>query len=192
MLSAAYESPTPYANCKRSEARTNMFVMAKLLAGGTSCTVKVRNMSAGGALVEGASLPTSGTPCILVRGDTSLEAHIIWLGAGKAGLNFVGAANVDDWLPNARKAQQEVDNAVAQAKAELAHTPRTQPPAPLPSTAISSADVIRTANALELLANDLAEEPAVIGRFMTRLQTLDISIQTLRKLAEFLPNPPRE
>ena len=65
MISAAYETLSPHMNCMRAEARTNLFVMAKLAAGGSVCTVKVRNISSGGALVEGAALPPPGTPCRL-------------------------------------------------------------------------------------------------------------------------------
>ena len=43
------------------------------------------------------------------------------------------------------------------------------------------------ASAADALADDLAEDPAVVARFMTKLQTLDIAAQTLRKLAEQLP-----
>ena len=75
-------------NCMRAEARTNLFVMAKLAAGGSVCTVKVRNISSGGALVEGAALPPPGTPCRLIRGDISLEAQIVWLQASRVGLQL--------------------------------------------------------------------------------------------------------
>ncbi|MFT6474599.1 MAG: hypothetical protein ACJAUS_002323, partial [Qipengyuania sp.] len=59
--------------------------------------------------------------------------------------------------------------------------------APLFSAELSREDVAHTAAAMEALADDLAEDPAVVARFMTKLQTLDIAAQTLRKLAEQLP-----
>ena len=73
MLSAAYEQPEQYPDCARVEPRTNMFVMAALVTGHTRETVKVRNMSASGALVEGPTLPNPGTPCLLNRGEIALE-----------------------------------------------------------------------------------------------------------------------
>jgi len=76
MLTAAYETPEPYSNCARIEPRTNMFVMASLAAGQAQATVKVRNMSTRGALIEGTSLPPEGAECLLHRGDIALEATV--------------------------------------------------------------------------------------------------------------------
>ena len=39
---------------------------------------------------------------------------------------------------------------------------------------------------MEALSDALAEDPAVVARFLTKLQTLDIAVQTLRKLADQL------
>ena len=91
MLSAAYEQPEQYPDCARVEPRTNMFVMAALVTGHTRETVKVRNMSASGALVEGSTLPHPGTQCLLNRGEIALEAEVVWMKFGKAGLASHGA-----------------------------------------------------------------------------------------------------
>ena len=92
MLSAAYEQPEQYPDCARVEPRTNMFVMAALVTGHTRETVKVRNMSASGALVEGPTLPHPGTQCLLNRGEIALEAEVVWMKFGKAGLRFARRA----------------------------------------------------------------------------------------------------
>ena len=67
MLSAAYEPQKDFIGCARTEPRTNMFVMAALVTGNSRETVKVRNMSPGGALVEGQILPQPDTQCLLHR-----------------------------------------------------------------------------------------------------------------------------
>ena len=90
-----------------------------------------------------------------------------------------------DWL--SRPIDQEVDTAVRMARAELVVTPQAKVDAPLYSADLAREDVVSIAAALEALADDLAEDPAVVARFMTKLQTLDISVQTLRKLASRLP-----
>jgi hypothetical protein len=186
MISAAYETLSPHMNCMRAEARTNLFVMAKLAAGGSVCTVKVRNISSGGALVEGAALPPPGTPCRLIRGDISLEAQIVWLQASRVGLQFHGRAKVADWLPSGQSTQTDVDRAVAQTKAELTHAPIARSATPLISTALTAADVAKVADTLEILGDELADDPAVVAGYMAKLQAFDISVQTLRKLAAML------
>ena len=45
----------------------------------------------------------------------------------------------------------------------------------------------QTAAAIEQLADQLAGDPDVVARYMTKLQSLDIAAQTLRKLAEQMP-----
>jgi len=187
MLTAAYETPEPYSNCARVEPRTNMFVMAALVTGTSRETVKVRNMSPGGALIEGQVLPHPDTQCLLHRGDISLEAVVVWIKPGKAGIKFRHRADVGLWLPSGRRTQSEVDVAVQTAKAELVAAPVAKVTAPLFSAELSREDVAHTAAAMEALADDLAEDPAVVARFMTKLQTLDIAAQTLRKLADQLP-----
>ena len=99
-----------------------MFVMAALVTGHTRETVKVRNMSASGALVEGSTLPHPGTPCLLKRGEIALEAEVVWMKFGKAGLRFARRADVAQWLPSGRRSQSDVDDAVRQAKAAQAAT----------------------------------------------------------------------
>ena len=187
MLSAAYEPQKDFIGCARTEPRTNMFVMAALVTGNSRETVKVRNMSPGGALIEGQVLPQPDTQCLLHRGDISLEAMVVWIKPGKAGIKFRHRADVGLWLPSGRRTQSEVDVAVQTAKAELVAAPVAKVAAPLFSAELSREDVAHTAAAMGALADDLAEDPAVVARFMTKLQTLDIAAQTLRKLAEQLP-----
>ena len=166
-----------------------MFVMATLVFGGVANPVKVRNMSSLGALVEGAALPLPGMPCRLAREGQNIEADVVWGQGGKVGLRFRNRAQIDQWYPAGRRTQAEVDRAVAQARAELpagssyAAAP-ARSAAPLMSCSISAVEVLATADAMEALSDDLASDPAVIARFMTKLQTLDIAVQTLRKLAD--------
>ena len=188
MFTAAYETPEPYSNCARIEPRTNMFVMASLAAGQAQATVKVRNMSTKGALIEGTSLPPEGAECLLHRGDIALEATVVWMKFGKAGIRFHQHADVAQWLPSGRRTQNDVDAAVALAKSQPPPAaPTSHKPAPLFSAELSREDVTAIAAAVEALADDLAEDPAVVARFMTKLQSLDVAAQTLRKLSDLIP-----
>ncbi|WP_370033364.1 PilZ domain-containing protein [Qipengyuania mesophila] len=187
MFTTAYDTPEAFPDCARSEPRTNMFVMAALVTNTSRETAKVRNMSSGGALVEAAHLPDPGTPCLLHRGEISLDATVVWKGHGKAGIRFHRPADVGMWLPSGRRTQSEVDVAIKMAKAELVSAPAAKVAAPLFSTELSREDIIHTAAAMEALSDELADDPAVVARFMTKLQTLDIAAQTLRKLAGQMP-----
>ena len=60
------ESATPE---DRRDERTHLFVIGTLYFGRSSAPVRVRNLSATGALIEGTSLPHVGTEIILRRGD---------------------------------------------------------------------------------------------------------------------------
>lgn len=187
MFTAAYGTPKDFPDCARSAPRTNMFVMASLVTNTAREAIKVRNMSPGGALVEGLRLPAPGIACLLHRGDISLEATVVWARDGKAGIRFRDRADVGLWLPSGRRTQSEVDVAIKAAKAELVTAPVAKIPAPLFSTELSREDVVHTAASMEALADELADDPAVVARFMTKLQTLDIAAQTLRKLASQMP-----
>ena len=57
---------------------------------------------------------------------------------------------------------------------------------PLISTALTAADVAKVADTLEILGDELADDPAVVAGYMAKLQAFDISVQTLRKLAAML------
>lgn len=186
MLSAAYEMPIERPDCKRLETRTNMFVMAQLSFGGRSSPVKVRNMSPSGALIDGPVLPTIGTPCRLFRENISIEAEVVWARAGRIGVKFRNRARVDAWLPTGRRTQIDVDQSLAIARAEHTNAPIIRTNRPLQPTILTNVDINGTADALAALADELSDDMAVVTRYMTKLQTLDVSVQMLRRLAELV------
>ncbi|EDL49927.1 hypothetical protein ED21_25688 [Erythrobacter sp. SD-21] len=143
-------------------------------------------MSSGGALIDGPVLPTAGTPCRLFREDVSIEADVVWATAGRIGVKFRNRARVDAWLPAGRRTQTDVDQSVVTAKAEHANAPHSHTIRPLAPTLLTNIDINSTADALAALAAELADDPAVVTRYMTKLQTLDVSVQMLRRLAELM------
>lgn len=76
-----------------------MFIVATLSFGRTSTAVRVRNLSATGALVESADVPPIGTEIVLRRGTLEAFGNVIWAGSGKAGLAFREPLAVSGWLP---------------------------------------------------------------------------------------------
>jgi hypothetical protein len=98
----------------RSGPRSNVFLVATIGAGATSNPVKVRNLSVHGALLEGAALPSIGTPACLRRGSLQVEGTIAWRDKTHCGIRFESPIVVEDWVKRVgTKAQQTVDAAIA-------------------------------------------------------------------------------
>lgn len=183
MISAAYEAPAVFEDCARREIRTNMFVLATLVSGTASNRVKIRNMSASGALIEGPLLPRTGATFSLCRADTTLTGRVVWSTDGRAGLAFDGRAVVADWLPSTNAGQRATDQAVQLAKAEKAAGLLPSSQSTLAPSAILAKDLATMAAMLDQLADELAGDPQVVAKFMTKLQILDIAGQALRTFA---------
>jgi hypothetical protein len=159
-----------------------MFVLATMVADTVSAPIKIRNMSPGGALIEGDALPAVGEQVCLRRGDLTAAGKVVWRRAGKAGLRFEGDIQVTRWLPAGSGNQQLVDRMFAELKA----TPTASPSPAVPQrerASISGQEVLQLADALDALADDLSGHTAVIAHHASKLQTLDIASQVLRKIA---------
>ena len=72
----------------RRQRRSNVLLTAVVELSGRASDVKLRNLSAEGALVEGESLPTQGTEIRFRRGDLVAAGTIVWLSGKRAGINF--------------------------------------------------------------------------------------------------------
>ena len=72
----------------RKTRRSNVLIAASLELSGTSMPVKVRNLSAEGALVIGDKLPVEGASVLFRKGDLSMAGSIAWVKGRQAGINF--------------------------------------------------------------------------------------------------------
>lgn len=170
----------------RCEPRTSVFVMATLYAGAGSSAVKVRDVSPAGALIEGGVVPPPGTQVCLCRAGLTITGTIVWSRGDRAGLRFESRTSVAEWLPRggALAPQQRVDEIVQQVKASGPARPLSRRDVPtFQSATISDVELTQLALALESLAEDLAGDAGVTTRHMEKLQTLDVAVQALRKLA---------
>ncbi len=162
----------------RVEDRKSLFVQATLHYMDGFCSVKVRNLSPTGALVEAERLPRSGTPVELRRGALVAMGTVIWKRSGKAGIEFLSQTDVRRWLPSGG-AQAAVDQAFQVFKGE----PVSAFAAPLPSSMITTRDIEAVAAMLDDLADTFAGDAGVLFNYSAKLQALDIAAQMLRKLA---------
>lgn len=158
--------------------------MATLYAVTGSSPVKVRDMSAGGALVEGGVIPPPGTYVRLCRGSLAVTGKIAWCKGARAGLSFNSTVTPEEWLPAGAPApQQWVDEVVQQAKGSMLHRAPVAGLEPIAPTPVTALELTRLRRAIEDLAEDLADDPAVVARHAAKLSTLDLATQLLTKVA---------
>lgn len=76
-------------NCQnRRSRRSQVLLAAKLEHGGTSQDVKLRNLSAEGALVESDKLPIEGTSVHFIRNELNAHGRVVWVNGRYAGIAF--------------------------------------------------------------------------------------------------------
>ena len=86
------------ASQNRKNRRSNVLMSASLELSGTSVPVKLRNLSAEGALVEGDKLPIEGASLLFRKGDLSMAGTVAWVKGRQAGVNFAQKLNPDQLL----------------------------------------------------------------------------------------------
>ena len=72
----------------RRSRRSNVLMSASIELSGTSLPVKLRNLSADGALVEGINLPVEGAEVLFRKAELSLAGRIAWVEGHRAGVSF--------------------------------------------------------------------------------------------------------
>jgi hypothetical protein len=160
----------------RSQARSNVFLSASLVVSGASLPVRVRNLSANGALLEGASLPPPGAVVRLIRGDLTADGEIAWAAAGQAGVRFAAKIDVPAWVKRVgHPGQQRVDSAIAALRRHEPPVAKAQP-ASVPSLAWVSAE-------LDAICERLAGSPCMTVELGEELVRLDSIARTLQQLA---------
>ena len=82
----------------RKTRRSNVLMAASLELSGTSLPVKLRNLSAEGALIVGDQLPVEGASVLFRKGDLSMPGNIAWVKGRQAGVNFTQKLNPEQLL----------------------------------------------------------------------------------------------
>ena len=75
-------------NQNRKANRSQVLMQAQLESSGKSRDVRLRNLSAEGALVEGEDLPVEGTTILFRKGEIKAQATIAWVSDHRAGVRF--------------------------------------------------------------------------------------------------------
>ena len=72
----------------RKSRRSQVLLSATLEHGGSAHSVKLRNLSEEGALVESEKLPIEGTTVHFIRNDLNAPGRVVWVNGRYAGIAF--------------------------------------------------------------------------------------------------------
>lgn len=178
----------------RALPRTRLFLSATIRFERVSAPIRVRDLSACGARIEGARLPAVGIVAQISRGELTASGMIVWRDSNGCGMRFDQSLDLDQWMPGlAARGQIEVDDKVAAVRSGDADVlPFPSPPAPPPAQLDSlmpqrlAEELAYVARLLDSLGEDLCGEPILVMRHAEKLQNLDISAQILGHVAAVL------
>lgn len=161
----------------RGDDRKSLFVKATLHFEQGCCSIKIRNISPTGALIESAQLPRRGTQVEIRRGAERVLGTLIWRREGKAGIAFQALTDVSLWFPKSRPLGPMANSFQVFKKAPVA---ASSPPL---TPAITPRDIEAVAALLDELSDTFSKDAGVLFNYASKLQGLEIASQMLRKLA---------
>jgi len=157
-----------------------MFIAATMQFDGLSTPVKVRNLSAAGALIETSVSPAAGVSFTLRRGSLAVPGSVAWTRENRCGLQFDSTVVVRDWMaPPGNPGQVEVDALIARARSgELSLVPDS-PSRTEPRSAIQCEKLAEVSALIEALGDELAADADTVSRHGAALQKIDQALQLL-------------
>jgi hypothetical protein len=154
----------------------NVFLTAILETGDVSIPVRIRNLSARGALIDGARLPSVGAKLRLLRGHFTATGAITWREKEQAGVKFDTKVQVESWVARVgHPGQQRVDSVLS----AIRRSERVSDD--LLGARSKSLDDISTT--LDAVCERLAAMPNMTVELAEELVKLDVVAQDLRELA---------
>jgi PilZ domain-containing protein len=184
----------------RASPRTNLLLAATVEAGGLTLSVRIRNLSETGALLEGAGLPDAGMPLVLKRGELQISAIVAWAAGGRRGVKFDGPTPVHEWTGGTKprplectglRDQRRVDAIQAEVRAGIPAQRASGTPAqastPSPDFDARLADELGfVQRLLESLGDELITDSFLVQRHGRALQSLDLAGQILAHVAAII------
>lgn len=170
----------------RTASRSSLYLSAVVHCDGCSSPVKIRNLSCGGALIEGATNAGPGSFVDLVRGGLAAHAVVAWSAQGRCGLKFSKPIDVSKWRAAPGNAeQQRVDEIVKLVKAGAVPLPARRASAQTifekeaESNEALLANLRRASELLNGLGDALAADSELVTRHGSSLQNLDLAMQAI-------------
>lgn len=165
-----------------------MFLVATLYFGRATTAVRVRNMSATGALVEGADLPPMGSTIILRRGALEAAGTAVWSESGKAGLAFGEPVTVSAWLPSKEtKRQTQIDEIAFTMKQAARSVDAVLVPVRDDEQSVAAAvdELVAVQAQLGRLGDQLALDAGLLEKH-PEVQLLDVAGQRIGRIVDTL------
>jgi hypothetical protein len=94
----------------RRSSRSPVLLSAKLAVDGTIVPVILRNLSAEGALIEGAQLPPEGSATVFERNALRVLSRIVWVEGRFAGVAFDRQLGRDELLREVPAPKQKFES----------------------------------------------------------------------------------
>ncbi|MBS0480308.1 MAG: PilZ domain-containing protein [Proteobacteria bacterium] len=178
--------------------RKNLFMAAEIEADGVTLPVRIRNLSQGGAMIEGAVLPGEGAALILRRLQIELPATVVWRAAGRCGIRFGEPAFVEEWVAGRRspermfgRGQARVDTIQAAIRSGgiiADDCPSTAGAAPdgRDLDRRLSEELAYVRRLLDVVGDELSDDPIMLQRHAHTLQNFDLACQILGHVGAIL------
>jgi hypothetical protein len=161
---------------KRSSERTKLFISGLLEFAGRVTPVKIRNVSEGGAQVDGADLPRQGDFVCLRRGALAALGLIVWADRRCVGIQFETPLDLDAWLPRSKRA----DGVDSQSLLEDREPQEVLSPGELYSRLAE--ELSFCARSLEQCGSNLAGNGFILTKFPQELQKIVLVQHTLEEI----------
>lgn len=177
----------------RSVPRSSLCLSAMIGFDNVSAAVRLRDVSASGARVDGSTLPAIGASARISRGVLQATGTIVWRTSKGCGIRFDTPLSLDAWMPGlAARDQLDVDammDAVRLGDAEV--LPFSSPSAPADTISAMlpqrlAEELAFVGRMLDSLGDDLCADPLIATRHAKKLQGLVISEQILGHVATLL------
>jgi hypothetical protein len=161
-------------------------------------TVRIRDLSANGALLEGDALPPVGAAFVLKRQALQVRGTVVWNAGARCGVRFEGIISVPDWVAGhgsgtgPARGQARVDDIQAAVRAGM--TP-AHPAAPGAAGDVHdlegldqriAAELAYVRRLLDTAGEAFIDEPVLLRRHGPALQAFDIAGQILGHLGAIL------
>jgi hypothetical protein len=163
----------------RATRRSNVYLAATLVASGASRPVRLRNISAVGALLDAPDLPAEGTSVELRRGRLGVRGEIAWQSGAHCGVRFDAEVIVADWVKRVHhEGQEHVDDMIRRLRGDTTTATRLTP------VERESRDTLASISA-ELLKSceRLANVTIIVAEHSEALLELDAIAQRLARFA---------
>lgn len=167
----------------RSTGRATTLLAAILSYGSHKAPCRIRNLSAGGALVDVSSPPPQGSTVFLSRGSLTTAAEVVRVSAGNCGLRFSEEVVVADWLPDAPR---NTTNTAARSFATSSEIPAGGRLTDEMVLRRSSEEIDYVSRSIESIATLLLNDPVLKLRHATSMQQLAIAQQILLDISAII------